>query len=225
MIASCVFDKLNTVDITNFTRIRLVSDGCAGQNKNYSIVAMVYAWLLYDKARQHIEEVEVDFSITGHSFLPADRVFGIIEKELPKFETITKPQTVYEMIGRHGTIEHVGTNLEVKDFRLVARTAFKNTASWPFQISQVKRIFIKRQKTTGNVIVRGEGSYRMDIGVYKSLIQLKKKKEFPGILFNADIEKKPIFYLLQKFNDVHKRLEAHFGPEWESNSEFEFYPN
>lgn len=76
----------------------------------------------------------------------------------------------------------------------MARTALKNTASWPFQISQVKRIFIKRQKTTGNVIVRGEGSYRMDIGVYKSLIQLKKKKEFSGILFNAE---KPIFYLLQ----------------------------
>ena len=105
----------------------------------------------------------------------------------------------------------------------MARTAFKNTASWPFQISQVKRLFIKRQKTTGNVIVRGEGSYRMDIGVYKSLIQLKKKKELPGILFNADIVKKTNILPIAKFNDVHKLLEAHFGPEWKSNSELEFY--
>ncbi|KAE9525019.1 hypothetical protein AGLY_015069 [Aphis glycines] len=190
--------------MTNFTRIRLVSDGCAVQNKNSSIVAMVHAWLLSDKAPQHIEEVEVDFSITGHSFLPADRVFGIIEKKLLKFETIAKPETV-------------------KDFRLVACTAFKNTTSWPFQISQVIRIFIKRQKTTGNVIVLGEGSYRMDIGVYKSLIQLKKKKEFPGILFNADIVKKTNILPIAKFNDVHKLLEAHFGPECKSNSELKFY--
>jgi len=63
----------------------------------------------------------------------------------------------------------------------------------------------------------------MDIGVYKSLIQLKKKKELPGILFNADIVKKTNILPIAKFNDVHKLLEAHFGPEWKSNSELEFY--
>jgi len=59
----------------------------------------------------------------------------------------------------------------------------------------------------------------MDIGVYKSLIHLKKKKKFPGILFNADIVKKTNILPIVKFNDVHKFLEAHFGPEWNSNSE------
>jgi len=28
---------------------------------------------------------------------------------------------------------------------------------------------------------------------------------------------------IRKFNDVHKLLEAHFGPEWKSNSELEYY--
>lgn len=128
MISSCVIDKLNSINMTNFTRIRLVSDGCGGQNKNSSILAMIHAWLLSDKAPQHIEEVEVIFPITGHRFLPVDRVFGIVEKELLKLESIFKPETVYEIIGRHGTIKHIGTDFEVNDFRSVTHNAFKNTS-------------------------------------------------------------------------------------------------
>jgi len=41
------------------------------------------------------------------------------------------------------------TNLEEKDFRSVPQNAFKNTASWLFQISQVKHIFVNRQKISG----------------------------------------------------------------------------
>lgn len=39
-ISSCVFDKFNSVDMSQFKKIRLISDGCAGQNKNSTIIAM-----------------------------------------------------------------------------------------------------------------------------------------------------------------------------------------
>lgn len=53
---------------------------------------------------------------------------------------------------------------------------------------------------------------------------MKKKKDFlPGILFNANIVKKTNILPIAKLNDLHKLLETHFGPEWKSNSEFEFY--
>lgn len=70
----------------------------------------------------------------------------IIYLALFKFESIINPEIVYTIIGSHGTIKHVGTDLGVKDFRTVTSNAFKNTASWPFQISQAKRIFFKTSK-------------------------------------------------------------------------------
>lgn len=55
-----------------------------------------------------------------------------------KLKSIIKPETTYEIIGKHGTIKHVGIDLEVA--------------------------------CTGNVLVRGEVSYRIDTEVYKSLV-------------------------------------------------------
>lgn len=50
---------------------------------------MVQAWLLSDRPSQHTDEAKVDFPITRHGCLPADRVFGAIEKESLKFGSIT----------------------------------------------------------------------------------------------------------------------------------------
>lgn len=78
MIASYVINKLNTVEMTNFTRIRLVSDGCGGQNKNLTVVAMTYVRLRSNETSNHIEKVEVDFLVNGHRFLPANHIFSFI---------------------------------------------------------------------------------------------------------------------------------------------------
>lgn len=86
-ISSCIFDALNSTDWSKYERVRLVSDGCAGQNKNSAIIAMISLWL-YSYAPHHIKEVEIIYPVTGHSFLPPDRVFGNIEKEFRKPEVI-----------------------------------------------------------------------------------------------------------------------------------------
>lgn len=38
-------------------------------------------------ATLHILEVEIDFPIIGHSFLSADRVFGVTEQNFVKIES------------------------------------------------------------------------------------------------------------------------------------------
>lgn len=53
-ISSCVFDKLNSTDMSQFKKILLILDGCAGQNKNPSITAMCQIWLSSQNAPQHI---------------------------------------------------------------------------------------------------------------------------------------------------------------------------
>lgn len=82
-IASAVFDRLGKLNLTNdITKLRLCSDGCGGQNKNLAMVSMVSAWL--QRAPAHIKAIELVFPVTGHSYIPPDRVFANIEKKYGK---------------------------------------------------------------------------------------------------------------------------------------------
>ena len=67
-ISSCIFDLLNSTDWTKYKRVRLVSDGCSGQNKNSAIIAMLSFWL-DSHAPDHIKEIEIIYPVTGRSFL------------------------------------------------------------------------------------------------------------------------------------------------------------
>lgn len=57
---------------------------------------MLSHWFL--NAPITIFEVQLVFSITGHSFLPPDRGFGNIEKDIKKQEVIIDPNKYIEMI-------------------------------------------------------------------------------------------------------------------------------
>lgn len=66
--------------------IRLVSDGCSGQNKNTTMLGMCTQWLS-EKAPQNAK-IKLVFPVPEHSFLPSDRVFGNIEKKIGKLEDL-----------------------------------------------------------------------------------------------------------------------------------------
>lgn len=63
--------------------LRLIADGCPVQNKNSIVITEISIWLL-NHTPQTLESVELVFPITGHSFLPPDRVFGNVEQEIKK---------------------------------------------------------------------------------------------------------------------------------------------
>lgn len=56
-IASAVYNHLNKTDLTNITTVRLISDGCGGQNKNSTIITMCCKWLLEHPLIKKIELV------------------------------------------------------------------------------------------------------------------------------------------------------------------------
>lgn len=103
-IASCIFDALNSTDWAEYEKVRLVPDRCAGQNKNSAILAMVSFWL-DSHAPDHINEVKIIYPVTGHSFLPPDRVFGNIEKVLKQSEVIQNPEEVYKIISNFASVK------------------------------------------------------------------------------------------------------------------------
>ena len=73
---NCFRVQLNGM-IRGSRKLRLFSDSCFGQNKNMTMISMLSA--LRKTAFPNLD-VEHTFPIRGHSFLPADRVFGRIEQ-------------------------------------------------------------------------------------------------------------------------------------------------
>ncbi|KAI4465463.1 hypothetical protein MML48_3g00003997 [Holotrichia oblita] len=57
-----------------------VKDGCSGQNKKHIVRNCLVLWL-YKEASLTIKDILVVFPVRGHSYLPADRVFGRVEKD------------------------------------------------------------------------------------------------------------------------------------------------
>lgn len=60
----------------------IFGDNCAGQNKNHSLVR--YCMALCETTR--FDKVVLNFPIRGHSFMPADRDFGIVRRKLRREE-------------------------------------------------------------------------------------------------------------------------------------------
>lgn len=100
-ISSAVYNRLNNTDLSGIHTIRLIADGCGGQNKNKTMVAMCCKWLL---GHPTVKNVELIFPVTEHSYLPADRVFGNIEKRFRKIDTIITPKQYIDIISEQATM-------------------------------------------------------------------------------------------------------------------------
>lgn len=210
-ISSCVYDTLQTTDLANFNKIRLMSDGCSGQNKNSTLVAMLCKWLL--NAPENITEIEVVFPVTGHSFIPPDRVFGLSEKEIKKQEIILFPEEYQEIFSHYATVKNLGRDCPNLDWKTAKDNIIKLPGSWHFKLKQSKRIMIKRS-ATNKILVQGEVFYKSFTGTALSIC--KKGKSIAGIQPNFIEEKNSL--PTNKKNDVSALLSKHYGNDWRENN-------
>uniref|UniRef100_A0A6P7G646 Uncharacterized protein LOC114336327 n=1 Tax=Diabrotica virgifera virgifera TaxID=50390 RepID=A0A6P7G646_DIAVI len=121
--------------------LRLVADGCSGQNKNSVIIGMCSKWLSED-APANLKSIELIFPVTGHSLLPADRVFAQMEKKVRNIEVITKPLEDVDLLRESGLVFHLGQESEVRDWKQGVTDNLKSTGSWNFPFRQSKRLDI-----------------------------------------------------------------------------------
>src|SRR5258705_4885300 len=63
------------------------SDACGGQNRNHKMVMM---WMHIVNSLD-IETVDHYFMASGHSYLPNDQDFGVIERAKPKTQEVFVP--------------------------------------------------------------------------------------------------------------------------------------
>lgn len=189
-ISSCLYHCLNQINLNGKKRIRLVADGCGGQNKNSILIGMVAKWL--HDCQQDIPEVEIVFPVTGHSYIPPDRVFALTEKKIRRLETITNPVTYIDIMASNATIHRLVTEVPIFDWKTATKDVLKNTQTLHFQISKTKRIVLT--KTRQKILVRGEISYRNDI--CNAMTITKRGKSISAISpdriqarFNVKVEK------------------------------------
>lgn len=161
-ICSAVIDCLNTLNTNGIQKIRLMADGCGGQNKNSILLSALMNWLYMNS--QNVKRIEIIFPVTGHSFLPPDRVFALTEKKIRKMETILTPEDYIDVLKEHAKVLRLGTDIPIFDYKTQSKNILKSTQSFHFQITKCKRFVISLQGE--QIQIRGEISYHSDTGIF-----------------------------------------------------------
>ena len=139
MVASALNDCLRhrLPMLNDAGSLRLFSDSCFGQNKNMNMLAMLFALRKQCFPRINIKYV---FPVRGHSYLPADRVFGRIEQQLRNMDTVLLPSDYHQVLKNHGTVHLYGEDWRASDYR--AATARHTKVQRSFRISDARIIDI-----------------------------------------------------------------------------------
>ncbi|KAK0154977.1 hypothetical protein N1851_002695 [Merluccius polli] len=156
MIASALSDCLKVQlhqKVGRSRGLRLFSDSCYGQNKNMNMVSMLM------ELRNSFPNLKIEhtFPVRGHSFLPADRVFGRIEQKIKKEETILLPEAYYAILKQFGHVHVYGTDWKGLDFKSATKACVKAQKS--FKISEARMLDLSTNKVGVKTSYNGEYSF------------------------------------------------------------------
>lgn len=84
---SCLNHYINNILSQSVTELVLFSDNCSAQNKNHTVVQYLLSLVKNGRFTKIVHYLPVP----GHSFLPCDRCFGVIEKKLKLVERVFVP--------------------------------------------------------------------------------------------------------------------------------------
>ena len=199
---NCLRRRLNGA-LRHAEQLRMFSDSCFGQNKNMNFLSLIFSLRKSPFPNLHVEYV---FPLRGHSFLPADRVFGRIEQAIRKQNTILMPEEYYRILRNHGNVYVYGQDWQ--PFYKSATQAFvKQQRS--FKLSEARMLAMKNDQVGFKSVHNGEYCY------HSVLKRGKKWADFkPNLLLNQSNVKEA------KKRDV-KSLLAEIGA---SDEVLEFLP-
>ena len=92
-IASCLLSYFEQLT-TDACHLIAYSDSCGGQNKNFGMVSL---WT-YLVQTGRFDTIDHKFPVSGHSFLPSDRDFGVIEQRKRKASHVYIPEEWVDLI-------------------------------------------------------------------------------------------------------------------------------
>ena len=125
-------DKKLSVPNNGLKKIRLFSDSCVGQNKNFTVVTALSMLAL-----KHSVVIEHTFHVRGHSYMPADRAFGRVELILRKKETILLPVEYYTAFSQVGNVLKYPHDWKVYNYGKVAQQNIRKPPSFKITESNI----------------------------------------------------------------------------------------
>ena len=87
-IGFCLLTYITAIEDISILTLSTFSDSCGGQNRNIKVAMM---WM-YITQTASIQKIDHKFMTSGHSYLPNDADFGIIERSKPKSTELFVPQ-------------------------------------------------------------------------------------------------------------------------------------
>lgn len=220
-IGSALLAHLRSLDFENIELLRLFCDGCGGQNKNAHIVHILALWLRTE-APASVTDLILHFPVRGHSYLPADRVFGRAEKILKKHNVIITPKEYNRFYNQVGQVRKLGVDYQLYDIKNLLETYNKIVG-----IKDLKRIFLKKFNSKNGVTVKLKGS---------AFFKFDDNEPFVSIVKRGRNEKRCSLNILplgnrissEKKNNVKTLLAKQFNyddVQWENLPELIFYKN
>lgn len=101
-VCSMLLDYLKSLPTPNqYTELHLYSDNCWGQNKNHAMCRL----LLAVTELKLFEKIEQFYPVRGHSFLPCDRDFGTMKKELNRYDRLFTVNQICNLIKESSRID------------------------------------------------------------------------------------------------------------------------
>ncbi|KAJ8895690.1 hypothetical protein PR048_001026 [Dryococelus australis] len=85
--------------------LKTIIDRCGGQYNNSLMGAMITKWF------------ELLFPMTRHRYIPSEKVFGFIERDLKKHEIIRTREEAYDQVSKHSTVKQVGKDTKMYDYK------------------------------------------------------------------------------------------------------------
>jgi len=149
------------------TVVNLFSDSCSGQNKNQFIMAVLLHFINFES--NIFSEINHYFPVRGHSYMPPDQVFGRIEQELNKIETIISPSEYYKIFKKHTTVNVYGKDFNVYNYKSAAKKIIKQNQ---FKMTEQKRFQYLKGKNTVGISKTYEGEITR-VGVIKRYTNLQ----------------------------------------------------
>ncbi|XP_030764032.1 uncharacterized protein LOC115888429 isoform X1 [Sitophilus oryzae] len=136
-VLSVLNHYINAFLPSNVKRLYVFTDGCRGQNHNQNMLKFWQTLVLNGK----FENIQHFFPQRGHSFLPCDRHFAIIEKMQRRREVVESPSDWNTIISSKFTVVELKRNM-VRDFvNGLSEPFFKKnftTNKLKFQITKYK---------------------------------------------------------------------------------------
>ncbi|KAJ4431027.1 hypothetical protein ANN_19620, partial [Periplaneta americana] len=176
-------------------------------------------YLILNKFNSLILRLCMTFPVRGHSFLPADRMFGILEKRLRKHAEILTPKEYHDMYGTVGVVHVLGEDWHIHNFRDLCDYLKK-----PVGISDMKRVRLRKiMKANKHYInVKLEYTYTMD-DLSKCPVSLLKRGH---VIENIERFDPPLVPLRNKIKaekllDIKKLLQQRFGENWKNNDQLQ----